>query len=318
MLIFVACTQANTPEQAIVEDNNVTAQIPETDVPTIVEQEKQPLEIKAEPVPVVEENKVLPKKEPIIKKEATEPELVVTQEEAKEENIKESQEEVSEEKEESEDFGPVAHDQWDALLKKYVSDSGKVNYKGFKADKDKLQAYLDLLAANPINKQWSRNDKMAYWINAYNAFTVKLIVDNYPIASIMKIHNGKAWDKKWIKLGSETYSLNQIENDILRPQYKDARIHFAVNCAAKSCPPLLNRAWTAANLEANFEKQAKAFINNSSFNSISEKKVQVSRIFEWYAGDFGDLIAYLNKYSNVKIKSNARISYREYNWDLNE
>ncbi len=211
-----------------------------------------------------------------------------------------------------------SHTAWDALLRKHVSSSGKVNYKGFKADQTALDAYTKLLANNPIQDSWSRNKKMAYWINAYNAFTVKMIVDNYPIASITKLDGGKPWDKKWIKLGDKTYSLNNIENDILRPQYKDARIHFAVNCAAKSCPPLLNRAWTADNLEANFEKQAKAFINNSSFNQIDAKSVSISKIFEWYAGDFDNIIEYLNQYSSTPINAKAKVKYLEYDWDLNQ
>lgn len=211
-----------------------------------------------------------------------------------------------------------SHDSWDKLLRKHVSSSGKVNYKSFKSDKIALESYIKLLQDNPLQDSWNKNKKMAYWINAYNAFTIKLIVDNYPISSITKLDGGKPWDKKWIKLGGKTYSLNNIENDILRPQYKDARIHFAVNCAAKSCPTLLNRAWTASNLNANFEKQATAFINNANFNKISEKNIEVSKIFEWYAVDFGDLITYLNKYSRTKIKSNAKINYMEYDWNLNE
>ena len=159
---------------------------------------------------------------------------------------------------------------------------------------------------------------MAFWINAYNAFTVKLIVDNYPVASITKLDGGKPWDRKWIKIGDKTYSLNNIENDILRPQFKDARIHFAVNCAAQSCPPLLNKAWTADNLESNFEKQAKAFVNNPKFNTISAKNVKVSKIFDWYKADFGNLIDFLNKYASTNINGNAKVEYVEYDWALNE
>ncbi|PHN08515.1 DUF547 domain-containing protein [Flavilitoribacter nigricans] len=209
------------------------------------------------------------------------------------------------------------HSQWDALLKQYVSATGKVNYAGFKQDKTKLQAYLDELAANPVQDSWSRTEKMAYWINVYNAFTIKLIVDNYPVTSITKLHNGKPWDVKWIKLGSKTYSLNEVENDILRPKYKDARIHFAVNCAAKSCPPLLNRAWTKDNLETYLDKQTKAFINNSKYNTLSARKAEVSKIFEWYAADFGQLIEFLNKYSETRINNGATVNYKEYDWALN-
>ena len=210
------------------------------------------------------------------------------------------------------------HNTWNGLLREHVSSSGKVNYKGFKSDISTLNAYLKELENNPIQNNWSKAKKMAYWVNAYNAFTIKLIVDNYPVSSITKLHGGKPWDVKWIKLGEQTYSLNNIENDILRPKYKDARIHFAVNCAAQSCPPLLNQAWTESNLEQLFEKQAKAFINNPKFNTIKSKEVEISKIFEWYAVDFGNIIDYLNQYTNTPINKNAKVKYKEYNWALNE
>lgn len=213
---------------------------------------------------------------------------------------------------------PLQHDAWDKLLRKYVTADGKVNYKGFQESKKELNTYLELLSKNPVQSSWSKAEKMAYWINAYNAFTVKLIVDNYPVASINKLHNGKPWDVKWIKLGDQTYSLNNIENDILRPQFKDARIHFAINCAAKSCPPLLNRAWTADNLEKYLTQQAKAFINNAKSNSIRATEIQISKIFDWYRADFEGLITFLNQYAATKINPNATIKYAEYNWDLNE
>jgi len=210
-----------------------------------------------------------------------------------------------------------SHTDWDELLRKHVSSTGKVNYKGIKGEQSKFEGYLKDLAANPVKNDWPRAKKMAYWINAYNAYTIKLIIDNYPVSSITKLNGGKPWDRKWIKLGTDTYSLNDIENNILRPQFKDARIHFAVNCAAKSCPPVLNRAWTAANLNSNFEKQSKAFINGS-LNEISAKKIKLSKIFDWYGEDFGDLIAFLNEYSSTPINKNAKIEFVEYDWALNE
>lgn len=211
-----------------------------------------------------------------------------------------------------------SHEAWDALLQKHVNSSGKVNYAGFKADQSKLDAYLKKLSDNPVQSSWSRNEKLAYWINAYNAYTVKLIVDHYPVKSIKDIYGGDPWSKKWIKLGSKTYSLNQIENEIIRPQFKEPRIHFAVNCAAKSCPPLLNRAWTSDKLNTYFDQQAKAFINNPAYNKISAKKVQVSKIFEWYGSDFGNLPGYLNKYATTKISSSAKVEFLEYDWALNK
>ncbi len=213
---------------------------------------------------------------------------------------------------------PPSHDAWDKLLQQYVTADGKVNYGGLKKDKAKLEAYLKTLEENPPQDGWSRGEKMAFWINAYNAATIKLIVDNYPVSSITKLEGGKPWDVKRVKIGGKAYSLDAIENDILRPQFKDPRIHFAVNCAAQSCPPLLNRAWTAANLESNFEKQAKAFINNSRFNKISAKSVQVSKIFEWYGSDFGNLVTYLNKYATTKINAGAKVAFLEYDWALNQ
>lgn len=210
------------------------------------------------------------------------------------------------------------HGNWNDLLAKYVNSKGAVNYAGFKADKTKLQAYLAELTNNPPESSWTRNEKMAFWINAYNAYTVKLIVDNYPVKSITDLKGGKPWDVKWIKIGAKTYSLNNIENDILRPQYKDARIHFAVNCAAESCPPLLNQAWTSELLDVFFNKQAKAFINNPAYNKISANKVQVSKIFDWYKEDFGNLINYLNKFSTTKINAKAKVEFLEYDWALNK
>ncbi|NNF36443.1 MAG: DUF547 domain-containing protein [Saprospiraceae bacterium] len=207
------------------------------------------------------------------------------------------------------------HAIWNALLNKYVK-AGKVDYASFKKDTD-LEKYLDLLANNPPESSWSRDEQLAYWINAYNAFTIKLIVDNYPVKSIMDLHNGKPWDVKWINLGSKSYSLNQIENDIIRPQFKEPRIHFAVNCAAKSCPPIANEAFTAANLEQLLEKQTIAFINDTNYNTISSGKVNLSKIFEWYASDFGSLIDFISKYSEKSVSSKASISYMEYDWALN-
>ena len=108
---------------------------------------------------------------------------------------------------------------------------------------------------------------------------------------------------------------------MLLKKYKDPRIHFAVNCAAKSCPPLLNGAWTEENLVNNFQKQARNFINNNNFNKISADKIQVSQIFNWYHEDFGgknNLIDYLNQFSKVQISNKAAVDFLEYDWKLNK
>lgn len=209
------------------------------------------------------------------------------------------------------------HSQWDRLLQKHVSNTGKVDYAGFKEDLDLLNAYLAELASFPVEKDWPREHKMAYWINAYNAFTIKLIVDHYPVSSIRDLYKGNPWDVKWITLGEKKYSLNNIENDILRPQFKDARIHFAVNCAAKSCPPLANKAFTGKNLDQLLDQQTRQFINNNRYNDIKSGKVKVSKIFEWYAEDFDGLIPFLNQYSAANIQKDSKIEYAEYDWSLN-
>lgn len=210
------------------------------------------------------------------------------------------------------------HSDWDSMLETFVTDDGRVDYKAWKVSEKRLVKYLEMLSENVPDKDFSREESMAYWINAYNAFTIKLILDHYPVSSIMDIANGKPWDMKWIDLGGRKYSLNQIEHDILREKFNDARIHFAVNCAAVSCPPLMNRAFIPDKLDDQLDKRAIAFINDSRFNKVTSTKVVLSRIFEWYAADFGSIKQYLDKYYRGAISNSAQIVYTEYNWGLNQ
>lgn len=212
----------------------------------------------------------------------------------------------------------ISHLGLDSLLRKYVRTNGMVDYKGLKARKTALDAYCKYLGEHMPDDSWTKWDQMAYWINAYNAFTLQLIVDHYPISSITKLDKGKAWDVKRIPLGRKKFSLNQIENEKLRAQFKDPRIHFAINCAAKSCPPLLNKAYVSDNLDATLDARTKSFINNKSFNILLNNKATVSKIFDWYAADFGDLKTFLNQYSVSQVGHTASIVFQEYNWDLNE
>ncbi len=208
------------------------------------------------------------------------------------------------------------HSTFDALLQKYVSEKGAVDYAGFKKDEAALDKYCATLAKAIPAKDWNKDASLAYWINAYNAFTIKLILKNYPVKSITDISKGKPWDEKWIKLGSQTYSLNNIENDIIRPTYKEPRIHFALNCAAVSCPPLANKAFTAVNLESMLATRTIAFVNSSA-NDLTGSKIQVSKIFDWYGEDFGNVVSFLNKYANKKVSSAATVGYKDYDWKLN-
>lgn len=306
-IFLLSCTNsqsATTTEEATTPTEKTTTTV-QPEVAKKEEPVKQ-IEVQTEPVRKAPEKKAQTPKviEKEIKKEKT--------------PVSESTPVVKEEKKAAPAVAAVSDANWDALLQKYVSIAGKVNYKGLKKEEAELDKYLAYLSANVPDKSAGRKTQMAYWINAYNAFTIKLILKNYPVKSIMDINGGKAWDLKFVKLGGKTYTLNDIEHKILRPRFKDARIHFAVNCAARSCPPISNHAWTAANLESTLEQKASAFINNTKYNQISAKKLKLSNIFNWYKEDFGDLIAFLNKYSKVKIEPNAKISYIDYDWRLNE
>ena len=212
----------------------------------------------------------------------------------------------------------IDHKIWNDLLEKHVSQNGIVNYKGFKKDLPELKSYLELLSKNSPENTWNKNAILAYWINAYNAYTVKLIVDNYPIKSIKKINN--PWNKNFINIGNKTISLGEIEHKILR-KLNDPRIHFAINCASYSCPNLSNEAFTEKDLNNQLNDAAKSFINDKTKNNISANTIEISNIFDWFSNDFktkGTLIDFLNTYSNVKINAKAKISYKKYNWELNE
>lgn len=212
----------------------------------------------------------------------------------------------------------INHGKWNALLQKNVSKNGNVNYKGFLKDSQDLQAYLTELSTNVPTKSWSKNATLAYWINAYNAYTVKLIIDNYPVKSIKDIND--PWGKKFFSLGNKKYSLEEIEHEILR-KMDEPRIHFAINCASFSCPNLLNEAYTEAKLEKQLVSVTKSFINDKMKNTITTNKIEISKIFDWFGGDFkkkGSVIDFLNQYSAIKISTKANVSYKEYNWSLNE
>ncbi len=209
------------------------------------------------------------------------------------------------------------HNAFDELLQSHVTSDGRVNYEGLKGEIAKLDDYLKILMDNAPATDWTRDARLAYWINAYNAFTIKLILNNYPLTSIMDLDGGKPWDKQWIQIGGKSYSLNDIEHKIIRPKFNDARIHFAVNCAAKSCPPLANSAYTESNVTSLLENQTSKFINNEVYNTISSNSAKISKIFDWYKEDFGNLVDYLNKYSETKLEASAEITFHEYNWKLN-
>ncbi len=222
-----------------------------------------------------------------------------------------------------------SHEIYSKLLKKNVSAQGQVNYKGFIKDSVELNKYLKILSITPPEKTWSRNEQMAYWINAYNAFTIKLITKYYPVKSIKEIGSSiqipfvnTPWDIKFITIGKDKMDLNNIEHGILRKKFDDPRVHMVLVCASKSCPILLNEAYEANRLDEQFTKQTKAFLTDPYRNKISQDSPQLSMIFKWYGMDFNkngkSVSDFVNTYSSVKIKPDAKISYIEYDWNLNE
>ncbi|GDX46222.1 DUF547 domain-containing protein [Bacteroidota bacterium] len=222
---------------------------------------------------------------------------------------------------------PVQHGEWDALVKKHVSKNGMVDYQGFLKDKKQLQVYLDKLSANRPTSKWSKNEKMAFWINAYNAFTVKLILDHYPIKSIKDIKRGipfvnSVWDITFIPMGKDKIDLNYIEHTILRKEFKDPRIHAAINCASFSCPLLRNEAYYASRLDEQLNDAMRKFVNDPQRNQLDKSNIKISKIFSWFAGDFKlnglSVVDYLNKYAKKRVQENARIDFLEYQWELND
>lgn len=206
---------------------------------------------------------------------------------------------------------------WDVFLQKYVTKDGWVDYQKIKQKQNEIKTIVIAFSKFQPNETWSKDEQMAFWINVYNANTIYLVVQNYPIKSIQTLDNGKPWDVKRIKIANKKYSLNDIENTILRKEFKDARVHFALNCAAKSCPPLMNRAYLPKALNQQLEDRTKNFFQTSTYQRIASENAQLSKILEWYASDFGNLVTFINRYSNHKISAKTKLTYLEYDWSLN-
>lgn len=226
---------------------------------------------------------------------------------------------VADTKEEKQTYTPkVDHSAWNTLLKKYVSDNGDVDYKGFKKDSKALNDYVAYLSTQVPTEQWSLNEQLAYFINVYNSSTIKLIVENYPTKSIKNISN--PWLKNRITIGDQQYSLAGIENGVLR-KMNEPRIHFAINCASVSCPKLLNTAYTATNVQELMDRATREFINNPENNKLTKDAVKLSEIFKWYKSDFTEgmtIIEYINQYADINIFPTPKIDYLDYNWNLND
>lgn len=221
------------------------------------------------------------------------------------------------------------HTKWDKVLKEYTVKEGSqvlVKYKKLKEDRGDLKSYLlDLESLTEKKfKQFNDADKLAFWINAYNAYTVDLIVRNYPVESIKDLGNifSSTWSKEFIKLFKKKMSLDDIEHETIRKQFKEPRIHFAVNCASIGCPSLVQEAFVGDKIENQLERAALSFIMNKSKNYYDKKKrtLYFSMIFKWYGADFNyKYKGYRNYVSKIlKAPKGFEQEWLDYDWSLND
>ena len=230
----------------------------------------------------------------------------------------------------------IDHSLWQQTLNLYVITETEDGINRFDyaavttADRSRLQSYIDaLVALDP--RDYNRQQQRPYWINLYNALTVSVVLDNYPVKSIRRIHGGilgaGPWNRKIITLAGIDLSLNDIEHRILRPLWRDPRIHFAVNCASLGCPNLAAEAYTAANTEALLLQGSRDYINHPRGASFDDKGVlTLSSIFNWYDTDFGatqqERLQYLAGFAEPQLAAqllgyDGKIKYT-YNWALNQ
>lgn len=236
-----------------------------------------------------------------------------------------------------------AHAQWTGLLARHVTWinhglASEVDYSGFKQDLAQLQGYLAELSkvSYPQYDGWRRDQRLAFLINAYNAFTVKLVIEHYPLQSIKEIGGlfGSPWKQAFIPLLGQTLSLDQIEHSLIREPgvFDEPRIHFAVNCASVGCPALRSEAFVASTLAAQLEDSQRRFLSDHSRNRFdaSSGRFQVSKLFAWYGEDFakrwGSLEDYLQQQAALlaatqqlaPLERTPKVEFLDYNWSLNQ
>jgi hypothetical protein len=218
------------------------------------------------------------------------------------------------------------HDLYAQLLMQHVRD-GVVDYAGLKRQEALLDRYLDQLAGVDPDGLADK-ERFAFYTNAYNAWTLKLILDHYPGIESIK-DAGRLWQSPWKKkiarIGGGLLSLDEIEHDILRARYRDPRVHFAVNCASKGCPPLYGEPFTGRDLDRQLDHVTRAFINDPARYRLEGDTLHVSRIFKWFAEDFSDdPVGFFKAYAEEPLRSkldavpgDLHVSYLDYDWSLN-
>lgn len=238
----------------------------------------------------------------------------------------------------------VDHSAWDVLLKTYVKPSAdgvnRVDYKAFKASGHKpLKAYVAALEATDPTRL-DRREQFAYWANLYNAKTIDIVLDHYPVGSIREIAiddsllgflkksvgAGGPWKAKVLKVNGQSLTLDNVEHDILRPVQKDPRVHYSVNCASYGCPNLATEAFTGARLDAQLDAGARAFVNHPRGIAVADGKITASSIYDWFEADFGgsaaSVLAHVRAYATPelaqKLTGLSSIAAYQYDWKLND
>jgi len=210
----------------------------------------------------------------------------------------------------------------DVLLKNHVL-NGRVDYAALKADPAPLQKYLEHAGAVPESKfkSWDENRQLAFLINLYNASTLQLIVDHYPVKSIKDIGSWLKgpWDQPAVVLFGKTITLNELEHGVIRKQYNEPRVHMALVCAAKGCPILRSEAYTAEKLEEQLDDQSRRYLASPAGLVINRARgeARISSIFKWYGEDFPSVPAFVEKHSGQSLDG-LKIRYLDYDWSLNE
>lgn len=229
----------------------------------------------------------------------------------------------------------IDHTPWDNLLSRHVrtSDQGVnlVDYNGFSTgDRTMLADYITILSGVPIS-QFNRDQQLAYWVNLYNALTVRVVLDHYPVESIRDIDISPGlfatgpWDKKLISIEGENLTLNDIEHRIMRPIWRDPRIHYVVNCASIGCPNLRDRAYSGTEIDTALDRAATAYVNDPRGVSVVDGKVSVSKIYDWFIEDFGGsegmVLRHLQRYAApelaARLEAIGKLSDVHYDWSIN-
>lgn len=226
---------------------------------------------------------------------------------------------------------------WTSLLKKHYDPARGMNYRALKQEDRAVLEQLQQSMAKVDAGSLSRDEQLAYWINLYNINVASLIVENYPLKSIQDLSTDQKkiniFDKAFVPYGAGMISLNKIESGIVRPRFKDPRIHFALNCAAKSCPPLRTEAYTGARINMQLDEQANKFLNTPRGVKVSKQSgttvLHATKVMEFFPKDFekwgGGAINFIRKHADDDLGKtidaagkNIRIEYQDYDWSLND